>query len=165
MQVRRRGFSSINKAEQLSFRSTREMRKRMPIFFSASVSVCMVFAVAGCDRAPGGGDAKAASVPSARVAVAQRGNISHVLTLAGQFQPYQMVDVHPKVSGYMRKINVDIGDIVHQGQPLAILEVPELKAQLEQTGFEQKQSQEEITRAEHDVKRAEAQYSALHAAS
>jgi RND family efflux transporter MFP subunit len=88
-----------------------------------------------------------------------------VLTLAGQFQPYQVVDVHPKVSGYMAHINVDIGDVVHQGQTLATLEVPELKAQLQQTVFQLKQSQEEITRAQHDINRAEAEHAALHAAS
>ncbi|HUA93843.1 MAG TPA: efflux RND transporter periplasmic adaptor subunit [Terracidiphilus sp.] len=88
-----------------------------------------------------------------------------MLTLAGQFQPYQVVDVHPKVSGYMKHINVDIGDIVHQGETLATLEVPELKAQLEQTGFELKQSQEEITRAQHEIKRTEALAYALHAQS
>jgi RND family efflux transporter MFP subunit len=88
-----------------------------------------------------------------------------VLTLAGQFQPYQVVDVHPKVSGYMQHINVDIGDIVHQGQILAVLEVPELKAQLQQAAFELKQSQEEITRAQHEVNSAEALNFALHAES
>ena len=88
-----------------------------------------------------------------------------MLTLAGQFQPYQVVDVHPKVSGYMAHINVDIGDVVHQGQTLATLEVPELKAQLQQTVFQLKQSQEEITRAQHDINRAEAEHAALHAAS
>ncbi len=108
------------------------------------------------------GAARAASIPSARVAAAQRGDISHVLSLAGQFQPYQMVDVHPKVSGYMRKINVDIGDIVHEGQTLATLEVPELKAQLQQTVFQVDQSREEITRAEHEINRAQAQHDALH---
>ena len=107
-------------------------------------------------------NARAASIPAARVAVAQRGDISHVLTLAGQFQPYQVVDVHPKVSGYMRKINVDIGDIVHEGQSLATLEVPELKAQLQQTVFQVDQSKEEITRAQHEISRAEAQHQALH---
>jgi RND family efflux transporter MFP subunit len=107
-------------------------------------------------------DARAAALPTARVAAAQRGNISHVLTLAGQFQPYQTVDVHPKVSGYMRRINVDIGDIVKEGQTLAVLEVPELKAQLQQTVFQVDQSKEEITRAQHDVSRAEAQHQAEH---
>jgi len=87
-----------------------------------------------------------------------------VLTLAGQFQPYQVVDVHPKVSGYMKKINVDIGDIVAQGQTLAVLEVPELKAQLQQTVHEVDQSKEEINRAQHEINSAVATHSALHAA-
>lgn len=86
-----------------------------------------------------------------------------MLTLAGQFQPYQMVDVHPKVSGYMKKINVDIGDVVKQGQTLAVLEVPELKAQLQQTIFEIAQSQEEIRRAQHEINSAVATHAALHA--
>jgi RND family efflux transporter MFP subunit len=88
-----------------------------------------------------------------------------VLTLAGQFQPYQVVDVHPKVSGYMSRINVDIGDIVHEGQTLAVLEVPELKAELQQTVFQLQQTKEEITRAQHEIYRAEAEHAALHAAS
>ena len=60
------------------------------------------FTVSACHGHGDESEAKAASIPSARVAVVQRGDISHVLTLAGQFQPYQAVDVHPKVSGYMR---------------------------------------------------------------
>jgi RND family efflux transporter MFP subunit len=88
-----------------------------------------------------------------------------VLTLAGQFQPYQVVDVHPKVSGYMSRINVDIGDVVHQGQTLAVLEVPELKAELQQTVFQLQQSKEEIAQAQHEIDRAEAVHAALQAAS
>lgn len=110
----------------------------------------------------GTGNARAASIPAARVTVAHRGDISQVLTLAGQFQPYQVVDVHPKVSGYMRKIGVDIGDIVKQGQTLAVLEVPELNAQLQQTVYQVDQSREEIAREQHEIDRAEAQHQALH---
>jgi RND family efflux transporter MFP subunit len=88
-----------------------------------------------------------------------------VLTLAGQFQPYQVVDVHPKVSGYMSRINVDIGDVVHQGQTLAVLEVPELRAELQQTVFQLQQSKEQIAQAQHEINRAEAEHAALHAAS
>jgi RND family efflux transporter MFP subunit len=121
-----------------------------------------VWAISACHS---GAAATGSAVPTARVATAQRGDISHILTLAGQFQPYQVVDVHPKVSGYMKKINVDIGDLVNQGQTLAILEVPELKAQLEQSNFELKQSQEEITRAQREIDRTVAVNSALHAES
>jgi len=127
-----------------------------------ATAILTAFSMAACHSKGDTSDARAATVPAARVAVAQRGDISHVLTLAGQFQPYQVVDVHPKVSGYMKQINVDIGDIVRQGQTLATLEVPELRAQLKQTVFEVDQSKEEITRAQHEISRAEAQYSALH---
>ena len=135
-----------------------------PFMLTAAVSLCVTFSVSACHEDTGGSEAKPAAIPSARVAVAQRGDISHVLTLAGQFQPYQVVDVHPKVSGYMKEIKVDIGDIVHQGQTLAVLEVPELKAQLQQTVFEVDQSKEEITQAQHEINRAVATHAALHSA-
>jgi RND family efflux transporter MFP subunit len=128
---------------------------------AAGAVLCAAGGISGC-HTDANTDAKAASAPAARVAAAKRGNISHELTLAGQFQPYQVVDVHPKVSGYMKQINVDIGDIVHEGQTLAVLEVPELKAQLRQTVFAVDQSKEEITQAQHEIARAVATHAALH---
>jgi RND family efflux transporter MFP subunit len=141
------------------------MQKQLAWTLAFAGGLGLSWGLAGCHSSPQQSTATAATLPSARVAVAQRGDISHVLTLAGQFQPYQMVDVHPKVSGYMKKINVDIGDIVHQGQTIAVLEVPELKAQVEQTQFEMQQSQEEIHRAQNMIKRAQALNYALHAES
>jgi len=145
------------------------MHKKLPLTMARRIAGwTMFFAAAGAALSLSAcrtqdDTAKAAVIPAARVAAAQRGNIDHVLTLAGQFQAYQVVDVHPKVSGYMKKINVDIGDVVQQGQTLAVLEVPELKAQLQQTFFELAQSKEEITRAQHEINRAQATHSALHA--
>jgi RND family efflux transporter MFP subunit len=139
-------------------------KKQASLTLSAAVVLCAALGINAC-HSDSNSAVSATALRSARVAVAQRGTISHVLTLAGQFQPYQAVDVHPKVSGYMKRINVDIGDIVHQGQTLATLEVPELKAQLEQTAFELKQSQEEISRAQQEIKRTEALNYALHAES
>jgi RND family efflux transporter MFP subunit len=107
--------------------------------------------------------ANAAVTPSAKVAVAAKGDIAHTLSLAGQFQPYQVVDVHPKVTGFMVKINVDIGDKVRKGQTLAILEVPELNAQLQGTVYEVQRAKDDLLRAQHEIKRAEAIHSALHA--
>jgi RND family efflux transporter MFP subunit len=73
------------------------------------------------------------------------------------------VDVHPKVTGFMAKINVDIGDKVRKGQTLAVLEVPELNAQLKGTGFEMQRAKDDLLRTQHEIKRAEAVHSALHA--
>ncbi len=132
--------------------------------FPAMAAVAVMGLVSCHSRNPNSA-VSADALPSARAAVAQRGDIAHVLTLAGQFQPYQVVDVHPKISGYMKKINVDIGDMVRQGQTLAVLEVPELKAELESSQFALRQSQEEIARAQQEIKRTEALEAAVHAES
>jgi RND family efflux transporter MFP subunit len=136
---------------------------RKPVFFA--LAGCALIAVAFLlfrSHHPGAVEA-VPDVPTAQVASVQRGYISRVLALAGQFQPYQVIDVHPKVSGFIRRIYVDIGDKVRQGQTIAVLEVPELKAQLEGTVAEVGRSKDEVVRAQHDVARAEAQYAALHA--
>jgi RND family efflux transporter MFP subunit len=91
------------------------------------------------------------------------GNLASSLTVAGQFQPYQQVDLHAKVSGYIRWIKVDIGDRVRQGEVLALLEVPELQNQVEGAQAEVRHSQSDITRAQSEVVSAESTYSALHA--
>ena len=70
----------------------------------------------------------------AAVARVQRGPIDNTLTIAGEFKPFQDVDVHAKVAGYIKKIYVDVGDHVKQGQTLAVLEVPELAAHLTGAG-------------------------------
>jgi len=108
-------------------------------------------------------DKSAEEIPSAQVATAMRGNIARTLSLAGQFQPYQVVDVHPKVTGFMERINVDIGDRVRKGQTLAVLEVPELNAQLKGTGFEVQRAKDDVLRSQHEIARAEALHAALHA--
>jgi len=109
-------------------------------------------------------DPKAAEVPTAAVAIAKRGVLSNTLSLAGQFQPYQEIEVHAKVSGYVQHIYVDIGDRVRAGETLAVLEIPELDAQLKGTQAELLHSKDEVVRAENEVIRAESDYSALHAA-
>jgi RND family efflux transporter MFP subunit len=100
---------------------------------------------------------------AAAVVAVARGNLASSLTVAGQFQPYQQVDLHAKVSGYIRWIKVDIGDRVRQGEVLALLEVPELQNQVEGAQAEVRHSQSDITRAQNEVVSAESTYSAVHA--
>src|SRR5262245_33879079 len=58
--------------------------------------------------------------------------LSRKITLNGEFKPYQVADLHAKVSGYLKKITVDVGDRVREGQQIALLEVPETEAELAQ---------------------------------
>ena len=72
--------------------------------------------------------------------------------------------MHAKVSGYIRRINVDIGDRVHTGQTIAILEVPELEAQVAGAKAEVGHTESEIVRAQSEITRAVSVHSAIHAA-
>jgi RND family efflux transporter MFP subunit len=103
-------------------------------------------------------------VPTVAVALASRGPIHSSITLSGVFRPYQEVDVHAKVAGYIRHIYVDVGDKVKDNQTLAILEVPELNAQVAGAKADIRRSDDGIRRAEQDVKQAESTYAAYHAA-
>ena len=108
--------------------------------------------------------AEASTPTRAAIAIVKRAPVVSSFSIAGEFLPYQEVELHAKVSGYVRKISVDIGDRVRAGQTLATLEVPELNAQV--TGAEAgvRHSQQEIQRAQNEVVRAEAAHQALHAA-
>ena len=82
--------------------------------------------------------------------------------MAGIFQPFQEIDVHGKVSGYIRHIYVDIGDRVRQGQTLAVLEVPELTAEVAGAQAGIAQTQQNIIRLQNEVTREQANYAAAH---
>lgn len=100
----------------------------------------------------------------AAVAHAERRTLGNILTIAGEFKPFQDVDVHAKVAGYIKVIYVDVGDHVKAGQTLAVLEIPELAAQVAGADAGVRRSKEEIRRAEGDLARAESAHSAAHSA-
>jgi RND family efflux transporter MFP subunit len=131
----------------------------------AGIAVCVAGAV-GCGRSGDSSQSVSADAPAtAAVVKVKRTPLSNTLSIAGEFLPYQEVELHAKVTGYIRNINVDIGDRVHKGQVLANLEVPELVAQEQAASAGVRHSQEEISRAENEVVRAESDHAALHAAA
>jgi RND family efflux transporter MFP subunit len=107
--------------------------------------------------------ASAGETPAAVVRVERR-SFDNGLSIAGEFKPFQDVDVHAKVAGYIRKIYVDVGDRVKEGQTLAVLEIPELAAQLAGADAAVRRAQEEIRRAQSDVERAQSTHAAAHSA-
>jgi RND family efflux transporter MFP subunit len=98
------------------------------------------------------------------VALVKRRPVVNSLTLSGAFRPYQEVDVHSKVAGFIRKIYVDVGDHVKAGQVLAILEVPELSAQVAGAKADIQRYQDAVRRSNSEIQRAESTYTAYHAA-
>jgi len=104
-----------------------------------------------------------ASEVVAAVVRVQRGAIENSLTISGEFKPFQEVDVHAKVAGYIRTIYVDVGDHVKTGQTLAVLEIPELQAELAGADAAVRRAKEEINRAQGDVERTKSAHIAAHA--
>jgi RND family efflux transporter MFP subunit len=146
-----------------------QVHRQHKFLVSGAVVVCLLVAVvivkwardvSPRDTADAGNSDR---VAYAAVTSVKRETISTSLSIAGQFIPYQNVELHAKVAGYIRTINVDIGDHVHQGQVLAVLEVPELVAEVDEAKASVHHAEEEIQRAQSDVLRAQADNVALHA--
>jgi RND family efflux transporter MFP subunit len=101
------------------------------------------------------------------VAVAKvvRGDVAQTLAIPAEFTPYQEIDLHAKVAGYVKSIGVDVGDRVKAGQLLAVLEVPELRDEMNEDEAAVRRAEEEINRAQADLERAESAHEVAHLAS
>src|SRR5580700_8410141 len=115
------------------------------------------------DESASGAAGADAAVPAAVTRVARR-DLGSTLTISGAFKPFQDVDIHAKVAGYIRAIYVDVGSHVKTGQTLAVLEVPELAAQLSGTEAAVQTAAEQIRRAQGDLTRAQSSQAAVHSA-
>jgi len=62
-----------------------------------------------------------------KLAKVETTGFSSVTKLPGQLAAYQEVSIFPKVNGYVKQVNVDIGSNVKKGQLLMMLEAPELE--------------------------------------
>ena len=85
--------------------------------------------------------------PTAGVAKVTREDLYKQVTIAAEFRPYAEVALHAKVSGYVKKMNVDFGDQVKAGQLLATLEVPELQDELHNAQAAQQKAEADYTNA------------------
>ena len=134
--------------------------RRVVVFCGVGVIGCAT----ACSR-PQAETRVAADAPTVAVAKVVRRDVSQVLTVAAEFRPYQEIDVHAKVAGYVKAINVDVGDRVRPGQLLAILEVPEIHDELQQDEAAVRRASEDVNRAKADVDRAESAHEVMHLAA
>src|SRR4029077_18926527 len=105
-----------------------------------------------------------ASSPGITVGVTKviKKSLGRQITLSSELVPFQEIDVYAKESGYVKKLLVDYGTHVKAGQVMAVLEIPELEAQLQEDEAEIKNAGNQVVRAQHELARYQAQYKALH---
>jgi membrane fusion protein (multidrug efflux system) len=117
------------------------------------LTICIwscVLVSCGTPSAQNGSSSTSTSSPQAvNVVAVESQKLDTTQSLPAQITPYEVVDIYPKVTGYMDTIAVDRGSRVHTGQVIARLSAPELVAQRAQ--------------AEAALKSAEAQLSAAQA--
>lgn len=121
------------------------------------ILACLPFLVLlpSCSRQPAVQAREAApEIPSVAVARVSTGNLSRNVVLTAEFKPFQEIDVMAKVAGYVKEINVDIGDRVKAGQLLATLEVPEMKDDLNRATAGVQQAKAQVKRAQDELQRA-----------
>src|ERR1035437_2652546 len=116
----------------------------------------------GCGSAHKTNADDATNAPAAAVVKVARLSIADNLEIASEFLPFQEVDVYAKVSGYIHKLNVDVGAYVKQGQVLAVLEIPELQQQLQQEEASVRRSEQDLARAREELNRAQSAYNVAH---
>jgi RND family efflux transporter MFP subunit len=80
----------------------------------------------------GGSAQSSAGAHQVQVLKVQRRDISQTLTLPANISPWVQATLYGKVSGYVKWIGVDKGDVVRQGQLLAMMDAPEIEDQFKQ---------------------------------
>lgn len=101
-------------------------------------------------------------LPTVAVVQAARADLSNSVNLTAEFEPFQEVDVMAKVSGYIRAINVDIGDRVSEGQVLATLEIPEMQDDLTRAAAAIEEATAELSTARDELQRMESSHDIAH---
>lgn len=132
-------------------------------FACAACMMAAALLISGCSK---GSNTVAASTPAPAPTVGttevKLRPVAQHLTVSSELVPYQEIDVYAKEPGYIDKLDVDYGDHVKKGQVMAVLEIPELEAQLQQDEATIKAKDNEIKRDQNEVGRAQATHNMLH---
>ncbi len=132
---------------------------------SSAAVLTLLCLTAGCRRSAEGnhGDANGGLPPIRVTAIRpERKTLVRTIELPGRTEAFEVTPLYAKVTGYVEKMSVDIGDLIRgphdgrQGDILCELEVPELKEELAEKSAVVQQTKAEVLLADAAVKVAEA---------
>jgi RND family efflux transporter MFP subunit len=128
------------------------------IALAACLSSC-----SGVQKVRAGNGATPDTIPTVGIAAVTRGPVMRQITVSSELVPYQETDVWAKESGYVTDLRVDYGSRVKKGDVMAVLEIPELEAQIKQDQAAIANANDAVLHAQHELDRAEAQRVPIHA--
>jgi RND family efflux transporter MFP subunit len=133
-----------------------------------TIAICAgLWLLTSCGKQDASSAKAAPTDPAARVqatkVVAQK--LAITVHLPGEIEPYEVVAIFPKVTGFVKTIAVDRGSHVKAGELMAQLEAPELVAQRSEAQSRLQAAQAQFAAAEAKVASDEGTYEHLKAAA
>src|SRR5271166_6821339 len=139
----------LPEAEEQVANGKNNKKKRWTITIAASVAILVLVIVAVAATRGG------TKIDPTKLAKVERGDITKSVVATGKITPITKVEIKSKASGIVKKLYVDAGDRVKQGQVLAELDRVEIEAQVNSERAQLLSSQANLKSAEADEKRAE----------
>ncbi|CAN5816085.1 efflux RND transporter periplasmic adaptor subunit [soil metagenome] len=103
-----------------------------PFFLAMAVSPVILVSSCQSDSSSAGSadPATTASLPARPVLRLQAEQPEKTVQLPGELKSYEAVNIYPNTEGFVKEVKVDRGSAVKKGQVLAVLDAPEVNAQL-----------------------------------
>jgi RND family efflux transporter MFP subunit len=132
--------------------------------------VLLVLAAAACNTSNSGGTSSPAppatsGPPLLEVVPVIEQPLDVQLTLPGELSAFQTVAIYPRVSGFVKSVNVDRGSTVKAGQLLVTLDAPELVAQRSAAESKMQAAQAQVAAAQAKADADRTTFDRLKAAS
>ena len=129
---------------------TNKKKRRKLMIWGGIVLGLVVLISAGVIWAKSGGT----KIDPTKLAKVERGDLAKSVVATGKVTPITKVEVKSKASGIVKKLMVDYGDRVKQGQLLAQLDKVEIEAQVAQSQAALEAAEASLTSARADFERA-----------
>jgi RND family efflux transporter MFP subunit len=135
----------------------------LPIGAAVSLAAAAAL-VASCARENVRAKENVNVAPAHEIAVVKvtRKPLQQSLTVSSELVPFQQIDVYAKEAGFVRKLNVDYGTHVQAGDIMAVLEIPELQAQLEEDQADIQDATGQLARSGKQLNQVQAQHKVVH---
>ena len=102
------------------------------------------------------------ALPIVQVVTAQQSSKTEELTLPGTVVPVFTTHIYSRAAGYLKTLKVDIGDVVHRGQLLAVIDAPDLDATVSQQSSLVQVSKDALSTARSQLALQQATYNRVH---
>jgi RND family efflux transporter MFP subunit len=130
------------------------------------IALCVgLLLVSSCGKENKPSAAATASNPKVEVVKVVSQKLAITVHLPGEIEPYEVVAIFPKVTGFVKSIAVDRGSHVKAGERIAQLEAPELVAQRSEAQSKLQAAQAQLAAAQAKVASDENTYEHLKSAA